>query len=479
MDKYTFYKTNRSFFSFTALRNHINSYAKKNSLDLNNLLKENYDYYCSLEDKTCIYCKKPCVYNGYHKGYKNPCFSPECYKNFVDNNIEYYSKQLGLSYFDLYDNSNYGCAFSKRYFDITNEYITENQKFFVDKRCENCDVLIGNVSVFSSHIRGKTCSKTCKHKLIGDKKRKSSIFIVDDFDGNKNLLNHYIFENRKYPISKDVVTNKSLREDYKNIPHLRIPSEKSRIHYSSKYDLYFYSSPGTRHNSLYEFLGSSDEEYLNYHVENSLGKHSCPGCNRNILFTDVFGFKIIENKYCSKNCYYNTLIGSKLPEKQKESQSKTLKMKILNGEFTPNITNSWCRSKTKIFIFGEEKFVRSSWEAVFWSLNPSLSYEKIRIPYVDKHGKSRTYIVDFYCNETSTLYEIKPKSEQTTTNNLLKEEAAKLYCQQNGMNYFIIDENYFNGQMKEITSSDILNYISEDYREKFFRGIGWTAAKLH
>ena len=479
VSKYTFYKTNRSFSTFTALRNHIRTYAIKNNLELLHVLKDNYDHFCSEEEKICVHCKSKCQYMGYKQGYKNPCFSVECYTNFVNSNRDYYSKQLELEYYDLYDDNTYYCSFSKRYFDITGSSILENNNFLVEKKCEVCENFMGNVSFFDRSFAVKTCSKKCKHKVIGDKKRKESIFTVETFDGTINELNHYIFENRKYPVPKDTSTNAELERKYKDICYLRIPLKSSRIHYSEKYDLYFFKHPANNSvNTLYEFLGSSDEEYLKYHTENSFGRHYCPGCNKNILFTDVFGTKIIDRKYCSSDCYFKSLVGKKHSDERKQMQSKIMKEKILSGEFTPNITNSWCRSKTRVVIYDEEKYVRSSWEAIFWAINQDLEYEKIRIPYVAETGNKRTYITDFYCEKTSTIYEIKPKGEQSSANNILKEKAALDYCNKNKMRYIIVDENYFLDRLKEVNLSELSNCVSEQCLERFLRGIGWTDFKL-
>jgi hypothetical protein len=63
--------------------------------------------------------------------------------------------------------------------------------------------------------------------------------------------------------------------------------------------------------------------------------------------------------------------------------SKKISKKISEGTFTPNITNSWANSKINVLIKGRSIFVRSSWEAYFYLLNPDLMYEFIRIPYFD------------------------------------------------------------------------------------------------
>lgn len=126
----------------------------------------------------------------------------------------------------------------------------------------------------------------------------------------------------------------------------------------------------------------------------------------------------------------------------KQKLSKIMKEKIKNGEFTPNITNSWCRSKTSITINDKIYNFRSSWEATFFILNNHLKYEKIRIPYFYKK-KEKIYIVDFVDEENKILYEIKPNSEREKEKNILKELAAKKWCKKNSYKYKIIGNEWF------------------------------------
>lgn len=458
MDLFLFTATNKKFTNFKSFNNHVRSYALKNNLDLKTILKENYDIVTKNKNKLCKYCGEECDYKNYIIGYINPCYSQSCYKNFVDKNIDYYSKQFKSMFYDLYDNVEYKCYFSKRYFDIVKEHITDNKNFNIEKKCLVCNRLFDNISIFSRDIRKKTCSDDCKFKQISSKVRKKNIsnYLFDDlnFDINDKIkLNHYIFENKKYPSSDKYETSKNLNIKYKNYPELKLPLKNSKVYYSKKFDMYFYrNNDFYKNNSLYEYLGNSYENYLNYHIENKLGKTTCPGCNKSILFKDVFDSKLIKREYCNKECYYNSLKGKKVSSDIKKKQSNIIKEKIREGKYTPTITNSWCKSKTKVYIDGEEKNVRSSWEALFWLLNPKMEYEKIRIPYISVDGNKKIYITDFYCEETSTVYEIKPKNEQNNKNNLIKKEYAINYCNENKLHYVIVNENYF---IKELESHDL------------------------
>jgi hypothetical protein len=450
----------------------VRSYSKKNNIDVNILLKENYDHYCPLELKLCKYCNSECPYDGYIKGYKNPCFSPECYKKFVSDNNEYYSRQINLEYYDLYDSRQYECAFSKRYYDITEEQITTNKRFFINKNCVICNSVIKDISLFSREINNQTCSDECKHKRISLSTRNNCLYNLEDRIFKSDVeVNHYIFKNRKYPLNDKHGMNTTLIKKYKNRPELQIPPKNSTVYFSKKYNMYFFNIKGSKVKStLYRYLGS-DQEYLNYHIENNLGKTECPGCKKKMLFQDVFGKNYFAREYCSASCYWESLVGKVAPEDLRIKHSNSMKELISKGKFTPNITNSWARSKTKVIINGEEKFVRSSWEAVFWALNQDFMYETVRVKYIDTNQKERNYIVDFYSKENNCLYEIKPKSEIGKPNNILKEKYALKYCKKNNMNYLIIDEDYFIERINEITFDNLKDFISEETLLKFKKGI--------
>lgn len=460
MENFLFYKTNKSFNNFKSFNNHVRSYAKRNGLNLSQLLKENYDILFR-NTNLCIHCGCECEYINYTLGYKNPCYSSECYRTFVESNKEYFYNQTGKFYYDLYDNKQYNCPFTKRYFTLVNEKLSENRNFFVSKKCLVCKTLINDVSAFSRSINIKTCSNKCRHTKISKEIRKNNFFVIDEkIFNDHHELNHYIFINKKYPTQDENMTNKLVLEKYKQYPELRLPKSSSKIYYSKKYNLYFYkNNDAFKGNTLYEYLDSSIENYLNYHSENKLGKTTCPGCNKNILFEDVFGTKLIKSKYCTRNCYYTSLIGKTVSFEQRMNNSIRMKRLIYEGKFTPPVTNSWCRSKTKVIILGKEKYVRSSWEALFWLLNPKLLYEKIRIPYLTNEGKQRIYVCDFYCPISNTIYEIKPKRERLTINNIIKEKYALDYCKNNSLIYEIIDEDYFLNKIDEIDIDSLVQVI--------------------
>ena len=181
-----------------------------------------------------------------------------------------------------------------------------------------------------------------------------------------------------------------------------------------------------------------------------------PNCNNK---TEFFA---IHNRYpngrkffCSQKCDYEYKsfrqlgeknICHKINDKTKRimsiNQSKLMKEKIKNGEFTPNITNSWSNSMTKIKINNKIKNYRSTWEAFFNLVNSDFLYEKIRIEYL-YNNKKHIYIVDFVDEKNKELYEIKPTSERYKLKNKLKTKYAIEWCIKNGYNYNIVDNKWF------------------------------------
>lgn len=99
----------------------------------------------------------------------------------------------------------------------------------------------------------------------------------------------------------------------------------------------------------------------------------------------------------------NPMFGKKLSDEHRDKQSKKMKQKIFDGEFTPNSNNR----NTHWHATYDNKRYRSSWEAWYQYLNPNAEYETLRIEY-EIHGKTKIYIVDFIDHNTKTVIEVKP-----------------------------------------------------------------------
>jgi len=164
-------------------------------------------------------------------------------------------------------------------------------------------------------------------------------------------------------------------------------------------------------------------------------------------------------KFCSKRCLYewrsNNMIGDnnnshKMTDESRKNallkQSKTMKAKIARGEWTPNVTNSWAKSRCKVNINQNGKDIivkcRSSWDAYFQLYNPNLLYEKIRVPYfID--GEFNNYIIDFVDINNKIIYEIKPDNLKDTILNKIKFKAAKDWAKLNEFEFRVISNKWF------------------------------------
>jgi hypothetical protein len=155
--------------------------------------------------------------------------------------------------------------------------------------------------------------------------------------------------------------------------------------------------------------------------------------------------------------------GKKIKKQASKKQSITMREKIKNGEFTPNITNSWTHWDAKIKIDGKIKKFRSSWEACFYICNSNLKYEMLRIPYGDK-----IYIADFYDEKNRILYELKPRASYNTQIKKITEIIE--YCKENGIIFKWINENNI---LKYIDSSKINGYNRKQYN-KMMRGLKYV-----
>ena len=146
-------------------------------------------------------------------------------------------------------------------------------------------------------------------------------------------------------------------------------------------------------------------------------------------------------------------------QRVKKINSEKMKEKIKNG-YVPPITNSWCHSKTVVC----GKAFRSTWEAVFFILNPHLEYEKIKIQYFNPiTNDERTYIVDFVDEQLKILFEVKPQATANSTQNIAKEKAAKKWCKDNGYKFVCISNLFFKENANKIDFSL--------YDDKIFRNM--------
>lgn len=156
------------------------------------------------------------------------------------------------------------------------------------------------------------------------------------------------------------------------------------------------------------------------------------------------------------------------PEKAKIAKEKLSKKNKgsgnpMYGKPSPQGSgNGWCGWYNNLFF-------RSILELSFLIKNPNVkSAEYIKIPYKDYNGNERNYLPDFI--DEVNLYEIKPSHLVDSKENQLKFEAARVYCEDNNLNFKIITDLDINrlsdSDIKLLRESNKIKFIDR-YEEKF------------
>ena len=95
---------------------------------------------------------------------------------------------------------------------------------------------------------------------------------------------------------------------------------------------------------------------------------------------------------------------------------------------------------------GEKEYLHSGWEKEFYmrcveTNTPVTKMHGLRIPYVASDGIERKYVPDFFTTDGSNvLHEIKGQEDE---DDLLKYEAAKMYCSSRGWKFIVHGEDEF------------------------------------
>lgn len=235
--------------------------------------------------------------------------------------------------------------------------------------------------------------------------------------------------------------------------------------------------------SKFPKINTEEELYLFLYNDTP---HTCEYCGKKTKFVRFRPFRTYSmwpyHQFCSSECRNkwwslkqredNTIYraNEETLNRVKNENSIRMKQKIKNGDFTPCSTNSWCHSKYKIKFIQNNKLisvtVRSSWEAIFQLLNPTLLYEKLRVQYIEVDNKLHNYIVDFIDIDNKIVYEVKPDSCKELKNNILKNKALINWCKANNYNMQYIDENYFKTHNFNIS---LLDYTDDEYKQKLLK----------
>jgi len=293
--------------------------------------------------------------------------------------------------------------------------------------------------------------KTCNSKRCINYRRYNKVIIPkkiieDYFNNNISIINkntllyfkeHNMISKPSLELIQIIFNNKiskinNLDEYIKlYVSFLDITNKKYNIVFDKNLEA---NRPWFKHNPSFKKRLKAN----NLDLFNKVFFKKCLNCNELFEFGNKFTL------FCSRKCYYKAFFNESSPykriysEESKKKQSITMKKLIKEGKFTPCVTNSWCYSRCYI----DNIPFRSSWEALFYLLNNSLSYEKIRIEYYINDIK-RIYITDFQDYNNKIIYEIKPNSEESTEINKAKKQYALKWCDENNWKYIIVGDNYF------------------------------------
>lgn len=139
----------------------------------------------------------------------------------------------------------------------------------------------------------------------------------------------------------------------------------------------------------------------------------------------------------SLKAFHKTEAGGRARQRSAVVNSKIMRNRILNGEFTPNSNNTnthWDAS------YNGSKY-RSSWEALYHYNDPFADYETLRIPYTFEN-KEYIYIVDFVNHRTKQAIEVKPKELTKDGKTQSKILALKQWCSDAGYVFVLADQEF-------------------------------------
>lgn len=145
----------------------------------------------------------------------------------------------------------------------------------------------------------------------------------------------------------------------------------------------------------------------------------------------------------------NGMYGYKWSAEHKARQSNHMKQKILEGKFTPNSNNRNTHWESTF----NGKIYRSSWEAMYQSIDRDAEYETLRIFY-DYEGKERVYIVDFVNHASKTVVEVKPKELMNNSKVQAKINALHMWCSANKYNLLCVDISWLLNYQFDLTEFD-------------------------
>ena len=300
-----------------------------------------------------------------------------------------------------------------------------------------------------------------KRKFVNGRNHCFNRSCVSTIRNNQNLFNFFeVFNKENFMIYKRIVKYRLNKEDkefvFEQINKIDDNATKFGMEISER--LFFKKALIYKDNILTK-KPCNNTKYFSL-FENNFKEEcvfkKCIICGTDYLYEDKLIFDDNHSEFkkvgafhtCSKPCYEKIRANSlyfpnmvQTPEKRLK-RSNDIKNKILKGTFTPNVTNSW--AKSRCYVDGIP--FRSSWEAYFYLFNKIngiiLEYEKLRVLYTFE-AKNHIYIVDFIDELHNIVYEIKPFSCLDDEKVRLKEQSAKAWCLTNNLEFVFISDDWF------------------------------------
>lgn len=360
------------------------------------------------------------------------------YKNYIDNNFKYYEKLiLDKNIIEPYFKVNIGNITLKRFIS---DKLGGNWHILT-KKCLYCSNNY-KYSIFKSH------SNYCRNRACIN-------LGVNNYKIHSDIKNELEINNLYQTFRKNGMNNKRALNEVKK--YICGPSYLKCINKTYNNNIIYHTCDITntiipitiKNNILIKHLDKNNINIIEYYKKH-FPEHIkfCAQCNKFTwmsydLRKTIHTYR--KGKFCNQEHYlkYKKLHKNEYKQsiESKKKQSDTIKLKILNNEWTPNITNSYANSRIKLQLNGINYKFRSTWEALFWLLNKDLKYEFHRIPYT-YGGISKVYITDFTDTLNYIIYEIKPISF-ITDQNRAKFKFAEQWCNKNEYVYKIINEKYF------------------------------------
>lgn len=153
---------------------------------------------------------------------------------------------------------------------------------------------------------------------------------------------------------------------------------------------------------------------------------------------------------------------------EKQKRSDYLKKRILDGSWTPNITNTWTHRESSV----DGIPFRSSFEALFYVYHHhfnkklNIKFEKLRIKY-DFEDKQRIYIVDFIDDDLKEVFEIKPSTLSWDMKNVAKRNALLKWCSTNKYSYYEITEVQLKEYLRKMEESQFTHDYIPAFKERY------------